>query len=112
MITCKQIIEDVLGLLEDEDSWCQKHMAVDADGKPCCPTDKHADRFDIMGAIVRTGQKLGASGQTTFHAQQIVQGNLGQGYNHNLTKFNDNNTHEAVVELLERTMANFPRGTK
>lgn len=104
----KMILEDALELLEDEESWCQGHMALNKAGSICCPTDDDADRFSISGAIIRTGVRLNMR-HVTHHAIGMVQAHVGAGYNTCTQAFNDRNDHEAVLDLMRRAIAVYYR---
>lgn len=98
------ILEDARELIEDEESWVVDGNARDIDGNHCCPTSKEAERFSLVGAIIRTGEKLGAAGDTTAHAIRLVQGQIGPGFYTSITAWSHKHGHTGTLELLDKAI--------
>lgn len=98
------ILEDALALIEDEDTFVATGNARDAEGNHCCPTSDEAERFSICGAIIRTGEKLGAAGDTTAHAMRMVQGGIPAGFYKSTPAYCEKFGHAGAMELMNRAI--------
>jgi hypothetical protein len=48
-----QVLKDTRSILEKPNSWGRRCIALDNLGKPVYPTEAHASRFCVVGAIAR-----------------------------------------------------------
>lgn len=98
------ILEDALALIEDEDMFVATGNARTAEGEHCCPTSDEAETFSVVGAIIRTGEKLGADGATTAHAIRMVQGGIGPGFYTSIPAYCEKHGHAGAIELMEKAI--------
>lgn len=99
-----QILEDARELIEDEDSFVPDGNARDIDGKHCCPTSDEAERFSVVGAIIRTGEKLGFTGDVTAHAMRMVQGQIPSGFYKSTPAYCLKFGHAGAMELMDKAI--------
>lgn len=96
-IRALEIVEEAARILSDPESWTQGRVVRDKHGVAghgVTAHDREAVQFSLVGALIRAN---GQSGFTGYHKARTV---LMQLAGRSLTDFNDNSTHEQVLDLL------------
>lgn len=110
MSDARTVLEQARALLTDRERWCQGTLAFDAEGLECDPQEGSACRWCLVGAIRHV------SSLTTFAYAQAQQTlvttllDLTNGDHEDVTVYNDETSHEAVLELLDLAIREVARG--
>jgi hypothetical protein len=98
-----QIAERARELITDEQHWCQRHLALDANGVVVSPTSAKAVKRCALGAVMAAAYQLTHDFDA---AHQLAQEVLGAHYRAaTLMHINDSRGHAAVVALFDEVIA-------
>jgi hypothetical protein len=89
-------------LLSNGSAWTQKALARDASALPCSPLHPDAEKWDIMGALIKVHAESGEKGFTFYHAlyNQMSEAIPLDRKNRDIEAFNDTATWSEVAALL------------
>lgn len=113
MKTTLQILKDARTLITPKTAWIQTDMARNAEGKELRFSWAGASCFCAVGAVgVSAGYKYpnGLYYEDTLEplielAKEIKNSSTYEGAVYNITRFNDNHTHEEVLALFDSAIA-------
>ena len=102
----KQLIIEVKELLSDRNKWCQKGLAIRADGYPTYPKDPKAVSFCLLGALEYVALKEEYRNYTTWEmAERRIDYaiNKGRSLPIRVSEWNDdpNTKYEDVMKLID-----------
>ena len=97
-----QIVERARELIADEQHWCRRHLALDANGVVVSPTSARAVKLCALGAVVAAAYQLTKDFDA---AHQLAQEVLGAHYRAaTLMHVNDTRGHQAVIALFDEVI--------
>ncbi len=98
-----QIVERARELIADEQHWCQRHLALDANGVVVSPTSAKAVKRCALGAVIAAAYQLTNDYNA---AHQLGHEVLGTHYRAaTLMHVNDSRGHAAVLGLFDEVIA-------
>ena len=98
-----QIAERARDLIADEQHWCRRHLALDANGVVVSPTSARAVKRCGLGAVIAAAYQLTHDYNT---AHQLCHEALGPHYRAaTLMHVNDSRGHAAVLALFDEVIA-------
>jgi len=105
-MTARDLLEAVRYLLSDKQHWCQGTLAKTESGASVPPVSDKARSWCLVGALHKKSSDLGTDGREYTKAIKALEREMLQlvGPYASLMGFNDNNTHENVLRLLDRAI--------
>jgi hypothetical protein len=98
-----QIVERARDLIANEQLWCRRHLALDANGVVVSPTSARAVKRCGLGAVIAAAYQLTHDYKT---AHQLCHEALGPHYRAaTLMHINDIRGHAAVLALFDEVIA-------
>jgi hypothetical protein len=98
-----QIIERGRALIADEEHWCRRHFAEDANGFPVSATSASAIKWCGLGAVIAAAYQLTHNTDAAYQVgYQILRPRYGSA---TLIHTNDERGHAAVLALFDEIIA-------
>ena len=98
-----QIVERARELIADEQHWCRRHLALDANGVVVSPTSARAAKLCALGAVVAAAYQLTHNADAAYQVgYQVLRPRYGSA---TLIHVNDTRGHAAVLALFDEVIA-------
>lgn len=88
-------------IIATPNTWCQGLNAVDEEGLLVTTGDSKACRWCSLGAILRIDPTIGYNAERMETALRAATHQMTYGRSSKYIKFNDNNSHEAVMQMWD-----------
>jgi hypothetical protein len=104
-----RLLEAAKALIENPENWTRYTLARTADGRPVSPKSPMAVSFDVSGAMQHSdpvtyrNYKTGLPDATLSPAWLVFNKIIGPDVS--VSGFNDNNSHEDVLDAFDRAIA-------
>jgi hypothetical protein len=104
-MTPYELLTAGLDLIRDPKNWTTHTFARDALGNPIYELDDGATCFCSIGALYRSFRKAGNEeiNQTYYTARSLL--DHATPSDHNIVRANDRSTHDEVIQIWERAIA-------
>lgn len=101
MIKPVDYVKKVRDILKYKKNWCQNNMAENMHGAEVEPNDFYACRWCLAGALELITPRFSTDLDTENKVYDIiVKGIMNKSAYRSIVSFNDNSTHEEVVDML------------
>ena len=101
-MTAKEVLIDAKNLISDPNNWLRTALACDKEGFPVDPEDKNACKWCASGALLKVahGEPLDKAVDLLLRVLDVslTQADVA------IPIFNDNSTHEEVMELFDKAI--------